>query len=77
MKDNKETTNIFKESLDSDGFEITRLWEIIVEYQKVIIGLTFVASHYIAINSVEEPAGFYPPYIEKRIVYPELYQKRK
>lgn len=42
MKDNKEIPNIFKESLDSDGFEITRLWEIIVEYQKVIISLTFV-----------------------------------
>ena len=28
-----------------------------------------------AINSVDEPAGFYPPYIEKKIIYPELYQK--
>ena len=28
-----------------------------------------------AANYVEEPAGFYPPYIEKRIVYPELYKQ--
>ena len=27
-----------------------------------------------AMNHVEEPAGFYPPYIEKRVVYPELYK---
>ena len=40
-----------------------------------IIGLVFVASHYMAINSVDEPAGFYPPYIEKKVVYPELYKK--
>jgi len=41
----------------------------------IIIGLMFVASHYMAINYVEEPDGFYPPYIEKRVVYPELYKK--
>ena len=41
----------------------------------VIIGLTFIASHYMALNYVEEPAGFYPPYIEKRVVFPELYKK--
>ena len=40
----------------------------------IIIGLMFVASHYMAINYVEEPAGFYPPYIEKRVVYPELFK---
>ena len=30
-----------------------------------------------AINYVgdNESAGFYPPYIEKKIVYPELYKK--
>ena len=44
-------------------------------FYTVIIGLVFVGSHYIAINSVDEPAGFYPPYIEKKIIYPELYQK--
>ncbi len=40
----------------------------------IIIGLMFIASHYMAINYAEDPAGFYPPYIEKRIVYPELYK---
>ena len=30
-----------------------------------------------AANYVEEPAGFYPPYIEKSVVYPELYKKDK
>ena len=30
-----------------------------------------------ALNYVEEPADFYPPYIEKRVVYPELYNKEK
>ena len=40
-----------------------------------IIGIVFIGSHYMAANYSEEPAGFYPPYIEKRIVYPELYQK--
>ena len=44
-------------------------------FYTVIIGLVFVASHYMAINSVDEPAGFYPPYIEKKVIYPELYQK--
>ena len=40
-----------------------------------LIGLVFVASHYMAIISVDEPASFYPPYIEKKVIYPELYQK--
>ncbi len=40
-----------------------------------IIGLVFIGSHYMAANYVEEPAGFYPPYIEKKVVYPELYKK--
>jgi len=42
----------------------------------IIIGLVFIASHYMAINYVEEPAGFYPPYIEKSVVYPELYKDK-
>jgi len=44
-----------------------------------IIAFVFVASHYMAINyvEVEESASFYPPYIEKRIVYPELYKDKK
>ena len=41
----------------------------------LIIGLVFVGSLYMAANYSEEPAGFYPPYIEKRVVYPELYKK--
>ena len=40
-----------------------------------IIVFTFIMSHYMAANYVEEPAGFYPPYIEKKLVYPELYKK--
>ena len=44
-----------------------------------IIAFVFVATHYMAINyvKVEESASFYPPYIEKRVVYPELYKDKK
>ena len=44
-----------------------------------IIAFFFIASHYMAINYVEdeESASFYPPYIEKRVVYPELYEDKK
>ena len=44
-----------------------------------IIAVVFISSHYMAINYVEneESAGFYPPYIEKRVVYPELYKNKK
>ena len=44
-----------------------------------IIAFVFIASHYMAINYVEdeESAGFFPPYIEKRVVYPELYEDKK
>ena len=44
-----------------------------------IIAFVFIASHYMAINYVEyeESAGFYPPYVEKRVVYPELYKDKK
>ena len=42
-----------------------------------IIIFVFVTTHYMAANYVEEPAGFYPPYIEKKVVYPELYKKEK
>ena len=45
-------------------------------FYATIIGLVFIATHYMAANYVEEPAGFYPPYIEKRVVYPELYKKK-
>ena len=44
-----------------------------------IIAFVFIASHYMAINYVEyeESAGFFPPYIEKRVIYPELYKEKK
>jgi hypothetical protein len=41
-----------------------------------IVALAFVFSHFMAANYVDEPAGFYPPYIEKRVVYPELYKNK-
>ena len=42
-------------------------------FYALIIGVVFVTSHYMAINYVEDEgsAGFYPPYIEKRVVFPE------
>jgi len=49
-----------------------------IQYTVIII-LTFFASHYAAIKyvNVDEPAGFYPPYVEKKIAYPELYKDKK
>ena len=41
----------------------------------VIIGIVFIANHYMAINFSGESSSFYPPYIEKSIVYPELYKE--
>ena len=41
----------------------------------LIIFFIFVGSHYMAIKFSGESAGFYPPYIEKKVVYPELYKK--
>ena len=43
----------------------------------IIIIMVFIFTHFMAIKYVEEPAGFYPPYIEKRVVYPELYKDKK
>ena len=42
----------------------------------IIILFVFITSHYMAINYVEDEgsASFYPPYVEKRVVYPELYK---
>ena len=47
-------------------------------FYALIIGMVFIASHYMAINYVEDEgsAGFYPPYVEKRVVYPELYKEK-
>jgi hypothetical protein len=44
-------------------------------FYALIIVFVFVGSHYMAINFSGESASFYPPYIEKKIVYPELYKK--
>ena len=44
-------------------------------FYTIVIGLAFIGSHYIAATYMEEPAGFYPPYVEKKVVYPELYRK--
>ena len=46
-------------------------------FYAIIIGLVFVVSHYMAANYLEEPADFFPPYIEKSVVYPELYKNKK
>ena len=47
-------------------------------FYAAIVGIVFIASHYMAINYVEDEgsAGFYPPYVEKRVVYPELYKEK-
>ena len=47
-------------------------------FYAIIIGIVFVSSHYMAINYVEDEgaASFYPPYVEKRVVYPELYKDK-
>ena len=47
-----------------------------IQYTIIIISV-FIITHFMSANYVEEPAGFYPPYIEKRIVYPELYEGKK
>jgi len=46
-------------------------------FYAIIIGFVFISTHYMAANYSEEPASFYPPYIEKSVVYPELYKKNK
>jgi len=47
-------------------------------FYALIIGVVFITSHYMAINYVEDEgsAGFYPPYIEKRVVFPEQFLHR-
>ena len=49
-----------------------------IQYATIII-LAFIITHFMAINyvEVEESASFYPPYIEKSVVYPELYENKK
>ena len=47
-------------------------------FYALIVGIIFIASHIMAINYVEDEgsASFYPPYVEKRVVYPELYKEK-
>ena len=47
-------------------------------FYALIVGIVFIGSHYMAINYVEDEgsASFYPPYVEKRVVYPELYKEK-
>ena len=49
-----------------------------IQYAAIII-LVFIFTHFMATSyvDVEESASFYPPYIEKRVVYPELYEKKR
>ena len=49
-----------------------------IQYVTIII-LAFIITHFMAISyvAVEESASFYPPYIEKSVVYPELYDNKK
>jgi len=44
-------------------------------FYALIIVFIFIGSHYMAIKFSGESASFYPPYIEKKVVYPELYNK--
>ena len=48
-------------------------------FYTLIIGIIFITSHYMAIHYVQDEgsASFYPPYIEKKVVYPELYKKEQ
>ena len=48
-------------------------------FYAIVIAIVFVGSHYMAVNYVEseESASFYPPYIEKKVIYPELYKLDK
>ena len=41
----------------------------------LIIAFVFIGGHYMAVKFSGESASFYPPYIEKKVVYPELYNK--
>ena len=47
-------------------------------YMQQLLHFFFIISHYMAINYVEdnESASFYPPYIEKQVVYPALYKEK-
>ena len=44
-------------------------------FYALIIVFIFIGSHYMAMEFSGESASFYPPYIEKKVVYPELYNE--
>ena len=46
-------------------------------FYAMIIAIVFIGSHYMAANYIEEPAGLFPPYVEKKVAFPELYEKKK
>ena len=46
-------------------------------FYAIIIGLVFVASHYMVLKFDGESVGLFPPYIEKSVVFPELYNDKK
>ena len=46
-------------------------------FYALIIAFVFIGGHYMAIKFSGESASFYPPYIEKKVVYPELYNESK
>ena len=48
-------------------------------FYALIIGIVFISSLYMAIHYVEDEgsASFYPPYVEKRVVYPELHKDKE
>ena len=46
-------------------------------FYTIIIGIVFIGSHYMAANYMEEPAGLFPPYVKKKVAFPELYEKKK
>ena len=45
-------------------------------FYTIIVVFVFIATHFWAANYFEEPAGFFPPYIEKSVVFPELDKKK-
>ena len=51
-------------------------YKFLVGVSKIIWGCAQIA---FTINyvDIEESASFYPPYIEKKVVYPELYKDEK
>jgi len=46
-------------------------------FYALIIAFVFIGGNYMAIKFSGESASFYPPYIEKKVVYPELYNESK